>query len=737
MPLGYDKFYIGTPHLSLSGQITRYKPFMLPSQAFEELRNLYVYREVIRKRPGALVMDTTQATDEQQLFTRLRINIGTTDANGDLAATVPGTVSKVGQMFSIGTVKYTVVNGAAGAQDMLQSDNGGITATYNTATGAYNFVGAAALTDVFFYPAEPVMHNGSYELDAINAEKSIVHDTQFAYSYTAGSGWDREAGGAGTAAEWTTSAAKDSYYFSHNFQGANEWNNTYYITNNVAADAMRYYDGTNWNAWGSLATTPISGTDYIITCQAIGSMGKRLLLFGTTEFTTPPGSTQVFRQRIRFSVPTDIFGPTNALSWINPGSGYVDLPTQESIIAIRRLKDIYVIACERSFYRLVETGNDLEPFLVEQIDDELGVESMNSLIGFDRSVIGFGTAGINASDGQGVQRVDEFIPDEIFDVSNANSGHKRVQGVRDYFNEMAYFTYNSFSNQTTYNLIWPTRFLIYDYINRHWAFADDSISALGYFWQQSSVDGRQLNFRSILAGNQQGWMFRLRDNVTRNSMSLQITDISVTSMTATITSVDHNLTNESYVYIDSIVSTNSLWSAEINGNIYQVTTTGTGTFTIELENAPGADTYLGSGTIERVSEPNLLSKEYNFYDKESQKVAFNQCNFLVDKTDIGEITVDFIPSASSLSLLDDATASGALLGTNILQTSAYTLVTSEQFQTRFWHSVSFGATGEYIQIRMFLTDTQLRNQTGANYTAFQDIQINGMIFYTTSVEDFA
>lgn len=730
MPL-YDKFYIGAPKDPYTGQVTRHKPFLIPSSAFERLRNMYNYREAIRKRPGALVMDTTQSAADQQLFTRLRINIATTAAgSGNLVATVvPGTVFEIGQAFSIGTTKFTV------HQNGLMYTTGSATGTYDTATGTVVITGNTEnpSTTVYFYPAQPVMHIGTYEVTGVNAEETIAFDTQFAYQYTATTGWDRISAGTSS---WTPGTQTD-YYWSTNWTGDTQDDYIFYVTNNVVADNMRFWTGGTWTAWGGSGSTDLdsAGTTYIQTAKIIEPFYDRLLLFGPTEF---DGATnQTFKNRIRYSANFSEAAPNSNTAWlISTGAGFIDLPTREAIVTVARIKDVMLAFCERSVYRLTPTGNGLSPYLYEELNSEVGVESVNSPIEFDRAVLGFGASGIHASNGQDVQRIDEAIPSTIYDVSNANTGHRRVTGIRDFFNEYAYWSYNSFEEQTTNNLIWPNRVLLYDYLKQNWAFMDDSISAMGYFWQQTAVDSKQLNFKSVLCGNQQGWTFRLRDDTTRNSQALQITNISFVTTTVTITSIAHNLTNDSWVYIANVVSDNGALETQLNGNIFEVTTTTVDAFTVTVSAEPTGATYRGCGTIERVDEPEILTKEYNFYGEQSRQIAFQQCNFYVDSTTNGEFTVDFIPSASSVSLLTDATASGALLGTNILETTPLSLVTLEASQDRFWHSVTFSATGEYVQLRLYLSDAQLVDVDGSDYVAFQDIQINGMIYFVTPTSEF-
>ena len=132
-----DKFLVAPFQTGLQ---TDLKPWIITDDAFSTLRNAYVFRGRVRKRFGAHLMNGLVANGEQQLYSRLRINLGTTNAvTGNFSATVPGSVFAIGQMFSVTSntasldEMYTVYQTGAPAAT-LHTGTG--TATYNTTTGA-------------------------------------------------------------------------------------------------------------------------------------------------------------------------------------------------------------------------------------------------------------------------------------------------------------------------------------------------------------------------------------------------------------------------------------------------------------------------------------------------------------------------------------------------------------------------------------------------------------------------
>ena len=154
MPL--DRFLIAPLN---SGWQNDVRPWLVPDDAYAQLRNAYAFRSRIRKRVGSVLMQgTTPPTPGyEQLQSRLRMLIGVTvaDAFAGGAGTVPGTIA-IGQMISCGDNIFTV--SALGAPaNLLRTDGSAGAATLNTATGAINLVnigGASPVangTSVYFY----------------------------------------------------------------------------------------------------------------------------------------------------------------------------------------------------------------------------------------------------------------------------------------------------------------------------------------------------------------------------------------------------------------------------------------------------------------------------------------------------------------------------------------------------------------------------------------------------------
>ncbi len=714
-----DRFLIA-PYDANSGLQTNVRPWLIPDEAFSALNNAYVFRGRVRKRFGGTLLNGSVDDAVAQLFSRLRINIATTDGAGNAAGTVPGAIFKIGQLFSVGDTIFTVwqANGA-----MLST--GSATGTYNTATGAYTITGADALTAVYFFPAEPVMGLPTYENASINDETLIAFDTQFAYQYING-GWERLAGEVTPgAATWT---GDDSQFFWATTWTSDASNRIFFVTNfnENEPNFMRSFDGTNWDNF----RPAITGALFLNSARILVVFKNRLIALNTWEGAGSPGDN--FPTRARYS---QIGSPlaVDAFRQDIPGKGNaIDAATTEAIITAEFLKDRLIVYFERSTWELVYTGSQTYPFTWQKINTELGAESTFSIVPFDKVCIGVGNVGIHACNGSNVERIDQKIPDEVFEVSNDNQGVFRVYGIRDYFVEMVYWTF-----PTSENNKFPRRVLVYNYKTGTWAFNDDSITAFGYFQNPTSITWSSTNqtwedgietwddapllakFRQVIAGNQEGFTFLVDSDEPRNSPSLQITNITFPAGVITLDIIDHNLATNDYIIIENAQGSGDITT--LNGRIYQVNVMSSNIITI-IDPEVTTGTYTGGGTAARVSQINIFTKQYNFYVKQNRNVNLNKIDFQIDSTTNGQITVDIYPSSGDL-----------VVDSRVLDMTPYALYPYEAQQTRLWHPIYPSAEGEFVQLKLFLSDdpnlpaeeTQMRNPL----IAFSEFEMHAMAFY--------
>jgi len=165
-----DRFLIGYGD---GGLQTDVQPWLIADNAFANLENAYILQGRLQKRIGSTLMGG------DQLNSRVRYLLGVINGAGALSGTVPGSVFSVGQMFSVGTDVFTV--NATGNPATTLTTNVAAAMTYDTTTGAYAVSGETPGTDVFFYPATPIMGIVLYYVTATKDYLTIGFDTQLSY----------------------------------------------------------------------------------------------------------------------------------------------------------------------------------------------------------------------------------------------------------------------------------------------------------------------------------------------------------------------------------------------------------------------------------------------------------------------------------------------------------------------------------------------------------------------------
>lgn len=766
-----DRFLIAPIN---TGMQTDLRPWLIPDDAFQSLQNCYVFRGRVRKRFGGTLTGSGATTAlVAPSFSRLSVQIGTTDGSGNISVTVSNSVYAIGQQFVIGPDIFNVVE--LGTPGDLQHTGAATTATFDTTTGALIIDGATPTTAVYFYPGLPVMGLTTYDETgvSINDQPAYAFDTQWAYMYN-GNRWVRS--GTGTAPLWH--GTNSNFFWAWNWRGATDavramFVSNYFVVNpNGAGNAnddpiWSTIDGNTWVAavgangfyFAPAGGAPHTGP-FIVTARLIIGFKDRLVLLNTIENDNGGGlgtNTQ-YVNRARYSKNGS---PYDTNSWYEQnqtdnaasansnwaGAGFLDAPTDEAIVSAQFIKDRLIVDFERSTWELAYTQNQVLPFVWQKINTELGSESTFSTVPFDRHILTMGTVGVHACNGSNVERIDNKIPDEVFSIRKENNGVFRVAGVRDFYTEMVYWSYPADVFPNPFSTQYPNRVLVYNYRLGSWAINEDTITTFGYFnqetdetwnsqlnltwadanfqWQEAS---EQNPFRSVIAGNQQGYVFVVDSDNSRNAPVLSIYELGNIGTTMQIGIIDHNLSVGDVIAIENAF--NTLGDLGLPSPLMVTVKSVANANEVIVEDPINFITFTGTYTAGAsatyVSNIRILSKQFNPYVDSGRDVYVAKIDFAVQKTSAGQITVDYQTSSSSLSMVIEGEDTGTIMGNNILETSPYLAVPFEQTQNRLWHQIYFQSQGECIQLFMYLNIPQISSVA----IAWSDFQMEAMLLHT-------
>ncbi len=836
--MAFDRFLIGYNDNN-SGFQSNLKPWLITDNAFEQLNNMYVLRGRLKKRFGTILMGGDQTSSRLRLDTSASYSDGIYSGTVPGSIFAVGQMFSVGEdiytVYQLGTPAAMLSNNplTSGTYD---TSIGAFTITGESAAITVYFYPSTPVMGLTQYYVEST---NSYNTLAFDTQFSYQFDPiglGWFRNSTGVSVWT----GLDFQLFWMTDyqgavSSSDALWVS-NFNandGIRYWDNTTWnkpilnwtIGTQINTTGTGTFTGTVPGSSGFIgqiftigttqflvvvangALTPISystalplgngtfntstgaytftgtlanaslfftGNNYIQTAQIIIQFQNRLLLLNTVELVN--GVSTNFPNRVRYSAEGSAL---SASSWMQdiPGNGSaIDASSQEAIITAQFVKNRLIVYFSSSTYELVYNSNQALPFVWQKINNELGAISTFSEIPFDKVTLGIDDTGIHACNGANVERIDNKIPQYPFSISNDEHGQDRVSGIRDYYNEMAYWTIPTTNRSNSF--YFPNQILVYNYVNDSWATIDDSFTTFGYFflpaasdgltWGQTTTQwGRNVRLwnsntsttntsttKAVIAGNQQGFVAVVQSDIVGNAQSLQITNFIINSdLTITISCINHNLSFASFVLLTGM---NGLIFTDSLGNIMDslmgrvsvdpVSADTPNSFIITaLDNASQliviTGTYLGGGNATLVSNLNVLTKQYNFYTEHDRNMYLSKVDFLVDSTQNGAVTADYLVSSTTISLVSEGLGTlaspGPLPGDGTLETSPYSLSNFEQFQTRLWHPVYMYAEGECVQLQLYMSPNQMYsyivNCDGTtSYVALNDFQMHAMVFYVTA-----
>lgn len=592
----------------------------------------------------------------------------------------------------------------------------------------------------------PVMGLRTRELTDINEEQLIGFDTIKAnrYSNSSKSFIDISFNQPGNVAPFSWTGSDSDFFWTENYLSAFWATNNVLgfqanpiVTNPAFGDGIRFYDGAQWFNF----LPQIDSVNFLMGALLIVAYRNRLVMLNTVEGSAFGTSTR-FRQRARWSQNGTPYYAAGAVpagqdptffqvdAWrsdVTGKGGFIDAPTSEAIISAQFFKDTLIVFFERSTWQLRYTGNELLPFIWERINVELGVESTFSMVPFDAGIIGVGNYGIMTCDSTGVKRIDQIIPDEVFNIHNGNDGVKRVYGIRDFTQQLVYWTFPSADQ----NPIFPNRLLIYNYLDGSYAFFNDSFTCFGTFqpftdttWADLQIQWQELpqpwssgQFQSdyplIVAGNQQGFVFTdINRGPIINDFSLTITG-ATNANPGVITSVNHNLVEGTIIIIDQVVG-----MTQLNGNIYRVSKPITAnTFIIQTLDINGnfinVDTttfgaYVSGGFIKVKNNFIIETKRFNPFLQDGDQLRLQNVDFFVETDDDLEFTCTvFLDENDDTSVEQDA------------------VTPRSNFSGKTWIRTYFSVIGQFAQLELTFDDQQMFQTDISN----ADVTIHAMMLW--------
>ena len=678
--MSIQPFLIASPKVGLERDL---EPWLIPNDAFPDLEDCYLWRGRIKRRQC------------YSLLGRLNWQIGTTNGGGGFTFTLPNApLLPAVSYFQIGTEIFQDPDPVAADDPVTLLTNGPGTGTLNRGSGVVTIAGATATTAVFYYPGLPVMGLAALESPTFGAENIdtlIAFDTRFAYlNVNAPNPFVALNFYRGTTTVFNWTGSDSQFFWTTNYAGA-MWatnNNPGFqpaplATTPAGGDGIRWLD-MDQSGWVNFLP-PIDSVNFLMGSLIILPYKGRLICLNTTEGTALGGLTveRNFAQRARWCqngnpfyttpiptfYPIQVASPTAWRSDITGRGGFIDAPTLEQIISAEFVYDALVVYFERSTWQLAYTGDELLPFIWVRINTELGAQSPFSIIPLDHTAIAFGNVGIHQCDSIDVKRIDQRIPDEVFSVQNANQGPKRVCGIRDYFNQLLYWTmpYLGQNSENAWQtdgqaIIYPNKILVYNYVEGSYSFFNDSFTTFGYYQPQTSLTWastltwaselpwvspvEQSEFQNIVGGNQQGYVEILNQN-DFNAPSLFISNITVGFPTTTIVSPNHNIQAGDYVQINAPTATSGITG--LDAVIYEVAVIiDANTFTIPTPVSP-TGVYTGQAQITTVNQLSILTKRFNPYLGEGSQVRLNYVDLYFENDPNGQVMINlYIDEDSSI-----------------------------------------------------------------------------------------
>lgn len=710
------------PYFKESGLNLYFKPWIIGDDAFVEADDVFTWRGSIRKRDGVTLLGRVDPEVSISDISMTDPAVVTTSANHNLqdgdqvwleGITATDYTDLNNTLFNITTITLTTFS----LQSLLGAD-------IDKSTAA----GVGADGNVFL----PIQHLGTRIVPNTLDEQLVAFTSvrAFVFNTVTELFQDITFDGNGTFFPWSGGA--NNYHWSSNYVDA------MWVTNNV--DRIRFWQGSTVDGWSD-QEFQINTTDFVFRALMIFPYKNRLVILNTSEGTTFEGTRH--SQRARWSKPfaspfttntSTVAGvnlppgfTTNDNAWredIQGNGGFADAATNEQIVTAGIINDNLIVGFQRSTWRLRWTGNQILPFIWDEINSHYGAESTHGTIGFDKLVYMYSRFGYVGADTNNVRRIDQKIPDQSFGTETGVSNQElvRVASVRDFYRNIFYWAYpESADNAKTNNKVltynndegtWSKFNLSCRTFGSYKSFNDVTWTLLPIFWSNKNEPwndpSNQSNYPHVVCGTDSSHVdivFEQGPGID-NQVS-QIMAITAASPAVITTKLNHGLNSGDKVILDNIGGT---MGDVLNDTTQIVTYIDAVKFSVPVDTTTLTHTP-DSGTVTPTSALfgfNVRTKSFNPYIDQGRDCRLEYVDVYITGTSVGEATLEHYINANNDTPVQTVTFS--------------TAIPADAKYTRIF----LGETAQFHMLRLFLTDTQLESDVIASSI----FELQGMVIWT-------
>lgn len=461
-----------------SGINTYLQPWIRPADAFQPLKNAYIYRGVVNKRAGYV-----------QFGNDVPIALVITGISKAASAVV--TASNAFDADDYGVTQVTFYNVAGMVE--INGLTGTVTASSPTtftvnidSTGFTAYTsGGIAVGILFSGIGDPIMGIMRYINESTGAQSLVIATTRTLFLYDPGTG------NYNIVASPPTFTGNITQFFNWtNWQASAGATSFLYFVNNK--DNIGTFDGTTYAA---LVPVIDGAGETITTALDVQVYKQRLLVIRPTL-----SIDGVQNQSIYWSAQQRVDNASNA--WrvdIAGNGGFLAAPTGDIIQSTEFIRDVLVVFFTNSTWIFRFTGNQSDPFRWDKVNNSKSTNAPYAAVNYDERCTSIGNTGLIACDGVNVQRYD--IPIIDYYETNFSEQYYGQSFSQRYDNlNQAWTLYVSNDPENQFPLVGSVApgsdsALVYNFLENTWATYSWSIplTCLGLYYAQTGITWASLN----------------------------------------------------------------------------------------------------------------------------------------------------------------------------------------------------------------------------------------------------